>query len=115
MYRSQTVKARLSEVTNSIGLVASAIASYREDESAWVSAHSGAALINTSLGVAVPTGRCIGTPSELANGVVSFTCANTGDTTVDGKTLTLTPTLTTEGAITWAWGGTVAGQYIPKR
>ena len=115
MYRAQTVKARLSEVTNSMGLVASSIATYREHEGAWPSAHSGPALINTSLGVAVPTGRYIGTPSVLANGVVSFTCANTGESTVDTRTLTLTPTLTTEGAITWAWGGTVGGQYIPKR
>ena len=35
MYRAQTVKAKLTEVTNSMSNVASAVAAYYQDEGTW--------------------------------------------------------------------------------
>ena len=56
MYKAQTVKARLSEVTNSMSNVASAVGTYYQDEGKWPAGMTGNAQIKTSLGVDVPVG-----------------------------------------------------------
>src|SRR5512139_3364733 len=57
MYRAQTVKAKLTEVTNSMSNVASAVAAYYADEGTWPPLTlTTAAAIRSTLGVSVPVG-----------------------------------------------------------
>src|SRR4030066_2224876 len=50
MYKTQTIKAKMTEVTNGMSNVASAVAAYMQETGGWPSATS-AALIQSSLGV----------------------------------------------------------------
>jgi type IV pilus assembly protein PilA len=117
IYRAQTVKAKLAEVTNSMSNVASAVAAYYADEGTWppVTLTTAAAIKNT-LGVAIPIGvRYIQSVTVTGgNGLITFQATNTYDRTVDGQTLTLTPSITTDGAINWLWGGSIPVSYRPK-
>src|SRR5512136_1022522 len=51
MYRAQTIKAKLTEVTNGMSNVASALASYWQENEAWPTTMTTKAAIQTSLGV----------------------------------------------------------------
>jgi type IV pilus assembly protein PilA len=118
MYRAQTVKAKLTEVTNSVSNVASAVGAYYQDEGKFpAGAMNGAAQIKTSLGVSVPVGiKYISSASVTANtGVITFGAQGTGDSSVDGTTIILTPSTTTDGAVDWTWGGTIPQAYRPKK
>ena len=59
MYRAQTVRAKLSEVTNSMSAVASAMGNFRQDEAAWPGAMANVGEIQTSLGVSIPVAKYI--------------------------------------------------------
>jgi len=118
MFRAQTVKAKLAEVTNSISHVASGVAGYYQDEGTFPqNLLDTTALIKTTLGVAVPVvpvGRYISAASVSAGGgVITFTATNTSEISVDNQTLTLSPSVTPDGAITWRWGGTIPAAYRP--
>jgi type IV pilus assembly protein PilA len=121
MYRAQTVRAKLTEVTNSMSHVGSAIASYYADEGKWpVTPMGDAATIKGSLGVAVPTLAAGGKYIELislpgASGQIGVQITNTGDAQVDGTAVWMIPSTTTEGAITWRWSGTLPQAYMPKK
>ncbi len=119
MYRAQTVKAKLTEVTNSMSNVASAVGAYYQDEGFFPpNALTGAAAIKTTLGVAVPENvRYIATGVSVAAGTgqITFTAQNTGESTVDGSDYTLTPSVTTDGAVDWTWGGSIPVAYRPKK
>jgi len=116
MYRAQTVKAKLTEVTNSMSNVASAVASYYADEGTWPPVTlTTAGAIKSTLGVSVPVGiRYIQSVTVTGGtGLITFQAANTNESTVDGQTFTLTPSITTDGAISWMWGGTIPYAYRP--
>jgi type IV pilus assembly protein PilA len=116
MYRAQTVKAKLTEVTNSMSNVASAVAAYYADEGIWPPVTlTTAAAIRSTLGVGIPVGiRYIQSVTvDGGTGLITFQATNTNETTVDGKTFTLTPSITTDGAISWMWGGTIPYAYRP--
>jgi type IV pilus assembly protein PilA len=121
MYRAQTVRAKLTEVTNSLSHTASAVASYYADEGKWpVSGMTDAATIKTSLGVAVPTvaagGKYINAIAITGGlGYIGAEITNTGDTQVDGTNVWMIPATTTEGAIWWSWSGTLPTAYMPKK
>ncbi len=120
MYRAQTVKAKLTEVSNSMSNVASAVAAYYQDEGTFPqNLLNTTALIKTTLGVAVPVvpaGKYISAAAVSAGGgVITFTATATGETTVDTQTYTLSPTVSTDGAINWFWGGTIPVAYRPKK
>ncbi len=117
MYRAQTVKAKLTEVTNSMSHVASAVASYYSEEGKWpVTTMSDAATVKTSLGVAVPVVKYITAIEVLGTaGRIGAAVGNTGETSVDGKQVYMYPSLTTEQAIVWSWSGTLSSVYMPKR
>ena len=51
MYRTQTIKAKMTEVTNAMSNVASAVAAYMQEGNGWPTATT-KALIQSSLGVA---------------------------------------------------------------
>jgi type IV pilus assembly protein PilA len=118
IYRAQAVTARLSEVTNSISKVATAIALYYQEEGKFPQgAMPTATEIKTSLGVGIPVGmKYIASASVFANtGVITFGVQGTGDSSVDGTQIVMTPSTTTEGSIDWRWGGTIPTAYIPKK
>ena len=114
MYKTQTIKAKLTEVTNGMSNVASAVAAYMQETGGWPTANS-AALIQSSLGVSTAALSRIGT---IGVNVGVITAVVTGiDATVDGKNLTMTPTSNSDGSIIWNWGtsNNMPPAYIPKR
>jgi prepilin-type N-terminal cleavage/methylation domain-containing protein len=116
MYRAQQVKARLSEVTNGMSNVASAVAAYYQDNNLWPNGMANAAAIRTSLGVDVAEGGQ--THVNLAavganNGWITFTPQGCGDAAVDGVPLTLRPD-TSRGGVNWNWSGLPAA-YLPRK
>jgi hypothetical protein len=118
MYRAQTLRAKLSEVTNAMSACATAVATYYQENNMWPDPAADAATIGTNLGVYLPTTR--GTFQTL-NGpivatVIEATPVNisTSNPTIDGLTITLAASTTAGGAINWIWGGTVPVAYIPK-
>ena len=115
MYRAQAVKAKLSEVTNSVGNVASAVCTYYQEEGRWPGAMSGRIQIRDSLGVDVPENvHYIESANVGALGVITFAIQNTGETVVDLADITLTPT-TGNGGMNWTWGGSIPVAYKPKK
>jgi type IV pilus assembly protein PilA len=118
MYRAQTVKAKLTEVSNSMSNVASAVGAYYQEEGYFPAvALNTAAAIKTTLGVAVPVlVKYISSAAVGAgDGTIVFGVQGTGESTVDGQTLTLSPTTNSVGAINWIWSGTLPQAYIPKK
>ena len=112
MYRAYVVKARLTEVTNGISNISSAVASYYQENEVFPSASS-KANIQTSLGVALNNlGKM--SAATVTNGLISVTIVDVG-TEVDGSTLTLSPmTNSSDGSISWRWGGTCRVPYRPN-
>ncbi len=121
MYRSQTIKAKLTEVTNTMSHVGSAVAAYYSDEGKWpLTTMSNAAVVKTSLGVAVPTvaagGKYINNIEVTGTlGRVGCGITNTGDAQVDGTLVWMIPSTTLEGAVIWSWSGTLPTAYMPKK
>jgi type IV pilus assembly protein PilA len=116
MYRAQTIKARLSEVTNAISHVASAVSAYyQENNSVWPDCPNFTA-IQDSLGVFVPRTRILamsvtGSPSAI-DATIQGISATAPD--IDGDHLVMTATLV-NGAIIWTWGGDLDAAYMPKQ
>jgi type IV pilus assembly protein PilA len=119
MYRSQLVKARLCEVLNAMGSISSALGLYRQEAEAsggvltWPDCPDMVAIRN-SLGLSVPGSRITSAKIDPANGEIEIVIGNI-DGTVDGRTLTLTPSVAGDGAVDWEWGGTILQVYIPKK
>ena len=121
MYKTQTIKAKMTEVTNGMSNVASAVAAYMQEGNGWPSANS-IANIQNSLGVALgaldatvtPTGRL--RSMVVATGIITAVVTNI-DTTVNGFNLIMTPTSSsTDGSIRWDWGTSdMPAAYVPKR
>jgi type IV pilus assembly protein PilA len=121
MYKTQTIKAKLTEVTNAMSNVASAVAAYRQENNSWPSVMGDKTTIQNSLGVSLGALGRVSNMTVSAAGVITGTVAS-GDSgidanTVDGKDLLLTPTPSDDGSISWAWSGsaTMPAAFIPKR
>jgi len=117
IYRVETRKAKLTEVTNAMGYIASAVAAYRNQAmvagATWPNCGN-IAEIQSSLGVGLAAiGRVSAASVDQTTGIISVTVANI-DTTVDGNTITLAPTTATDSSISWTWGGTLPARYLPK-
>ena len=115
MYKTQTIKAKMTEVTNGMSNVASAVAAYMQETGGWPSAGS-KALIQSSLGVATAALSRIDTMA-VATGVITAVVTNI-DPTVDGKNLVMTPTSSqADGSIRWDWtsSNNMPPAYVPKR
>jgi hypothetical protein len=109
------IKAKMTEVTNSMSNVASAVTAYKQDLNSWPHC-DGVIAIRTSLGLNIPTKRIssIIVTSPRAEEVI-ITATITGiDSSVDGKTLRLTGKPSARG-ILWVWDGTVPSTYVPKK
>ncbi|MGA2515116.1 MAG: pilin [Thermodesulfobacteriota bacterium] len=115
MYKTQTIKAKLTEVTNGMSNVASAVAAYMQETGGWPTADS-QDLIQSSLGVSTKALTRIGTLTVVKGVITATISAGTIDATVDGKTLAMVPTSNTDGSITWNWSSAdMPPAYIPKR
>jgi type IV pilus assembly protein PilA len=123
MYRTQVIKARLTEVTNGMSNVASAVAAfYQESASAgtgtWPNCGNRAA-IQTTLGVSLLALSRISEMSvDATTGNITAT-VQLIDGVVDGSTLVLSPAVNaTDSSITWAWDSTLSSiraAYLPRR
>ena len=119
IYRTNTVKAKLTEVTNAMSYVASAVTAYNQETegSAWPNCTS-IDEIMSSLGIslgAVP--RISAMSISQTDGRITASLAGI-DGSVDGRTLVLSPSIATDGSITWQWdtaNSTILPIYIPKR
>jgi type IV pilus assembly protein PilA len=118
MYGKQyIIKAHLTEVTESMSVVASAVAAYYQENESFP-ANVPVGMIRDSLGVSLPpwTTTARFNDMNVVNGVITATIDRI-DSTVNGRTLILRPTTSTDGAMTWNWDSvsTIQSNYIPKR
>jgi type IV pilus assembly protein PilA len=122
MYKTQTIKARLTEVTNAMSNVASAVAAYRQETEGaanWPNCGS-IAEIQSSLGVSLGAlTRVQSMTVDQNTGIISATVTLIDANTVDNSTLNLSPSEATDSSIQWIWDGTVGGSvpaaFVPRR
>ena len=123
MYKTQTIKAKLTEVTNSMSNVASAVAAYIQEGNGWPVCPTYTE-IGSSLGVSI---RSIMNPvtaggrAETMNvgvsgpGIIHATVTNI-DPLVNNSSLTMTPSSASDGSIKWSWASAdMPAAYVPKR
>jgi len=115
MYRAQTIKAKLSEVTNGMSNVASALGAYFQENEVWPAADvTGKANIQDSFGVGLNQVGRISNISVSSAGVITATIGNISGE-VNGDTLMMTPAVNaSDSSISWTWSGSVAPTYRPK-
>jgi len=121
MYKTQTVKAKLTEVTNTMSNVASAVAAYIQEGNGWPTAPTYTE-IGSSLGVSVRSVVHAATPGGrisaigVTNGTITALVTNI-DTVVNGSTIAMVPNSNaTDGSITWSWSTSdMPAAYMPKR
>ena len=118
MYRAQTLKAKLSEVTNAISHVSSSAAAYyQENDGVWPTCGTIAA-IQSTLGVTVPQRymSLMSATGASGNMIITATVANlsASNPTLNGDTLVLTSDVATDGSIRWTWSGTLDAAYLPR-
>ena len=115
MYKAQTIKAKLTEVTNSMSNVASAVAAYYQENNGWPATAADKGAIRDNLGVALPSDADTRISAmDVTAGVITATVSRI-DSTVNNSTLIMTPTTDSQGAVTWSWSGSTPPAYIPKR
>jgi type IV pilus assembly protein PilA len=122
MYRTQTIKAKMTECTNGMSNIASAVAAYYQENDAWpTAAVTGKTNIQNSFGVA--TGALtrlddLTLDVSVAGVITGYIAANAIDGSVNGRGLQLTPSVNaTDSSIYWDWTGinNMPPAYIPKR
>jgi prepilin-type N-terminal cleavage/methylation domain-containing protein len=115
MYRAQTIKAKLTEVTNGMSNVASALAAYFQENEVWPStAVSGKTNVQNSFGVGLAQLNRMSGISVGTDGTITATIDNISGE-VDGDTLTMTPSVNaSDSSISWTWTGTVPPSYRPR-
>ena len=116
-YRSiYVVRSKLTEVTNSMSTIASALGAYRHMNEAWptgdITTFAG---LQSSLGISIPQGRISGVEVN-SSGRILCTVTNI-DPSVNGSNLTLSGIVGADGATHWVWGSSngVPPAYIPKQ
>ncbi len=117
MYKSQTIKAKMTEVTNGMSNVASAVAAYYQENNSFPTAPD-IGTIRGSLGVSLANLTRVSAMS-VATGVISATVTGI-DSSVDTKTLVMVPTTSTtpgDSSIAWTWSTSngMPPVYVPKR
>jgi len=100
VYRVYYEKAKLTEVINSMGTVASSLQHYYGDNGSFPSMILSGIAIKNTLGVGVRLGDRI-TDMRIQSGTITATLDNISPK-IDGKFLILIPS-TLSGAINWSW------------
>ena len=119
MYRTQTIKAKMTEVTNVMSNVASAVAAYYQESSpgTWPNCLTKTDIAN-SLGVSLGAlGRVSLMNVAVLTGAITATVTDI-DGSVNGQTLSLVPSINaTDSSIRWDWskGAGMPAAYLPKR
>jgi len=118
MYRTQTIKAKLTEVTNGMSNVASALSSYWQESGNWpLQPVNTKALVQSSFGVSLGAlGRMQDNITVQTDGRIIASVTGI-DGTVDNCNLVLSPSIATDSSIFWAWSSasTIPTAYLPKR
>jgi len=115
MYKGYTITAKLTEVENAISTVGSGVTAYYLDQNSWPDCPTTNEVRN-SLGIGIDAISRISSLSiSNANGMITATIQNI-HWMVNNKTLTLTPTTSSDGSITWNWGWSpdFPPQFRPK-
>ena len=118
MYKAQTIKAKMTEVTNGMSNVASAVAGFYQENN-YFPAAGDKTTVQNSLGVATAALTRIGTLVVTGGAGTRITATVAGiDTSVDGRDLVLVGnTSAIDQSVTWSWtgGNAMPPAYIPKR
>ncbi len=105
-YRGYIIRAKLTEVEHTMTIVKSAVSAYRQEkDDTWPHCPT-INEIRNSLGVALGAVTRVSSLSvDGTTGVITATVDNI-DLRVNGKTITLTPTLSPggDGSFSWTWG-----------
>jgi len=123
MYKTQTIKAKMTEVTNGMSNVASAVAAYYQENNSFPNVLGGIPAIQSTLGVSLGALTRLASMTVSAAGVITGTVASGASgidaNTVDGRDLILIPDTVTggDGSIKWNWSGSsnMPAAFIPKR
>jgi prepilin-type N-terminal cleavage/methylation domain-containing protein len=122
MYRTQTIKAKMTECTNGMSNIASAVAAYYQENNSWpAAAVTGKVNIQNSFGVATLALQRLddATLDVATTGIITGYVANNAiDGSVDNRGLQLIPSLNaTDSSIQWSWTGVanMPPAYVPKR
>jgi type IV pilus assembly protein PilA len=99
-YQGYMVQARLTEVEHMVSTVKSAVSNYRQELDVWPDCPT-INEIRNSLGVGIGASTRISAMS-VVNGVITTSIQNIHPL-INGKTLILRPTLSSDGSIGWAW------------
>jgi type IV pilus assembly protein PilA len=121
-YMDYVKKARVSEVTNTIGAVKTGIIAYSSEASTGVAAAGGLDIsglatdpthITAATGITIPP-RYIASMATTLSGttdiIITTTLQGIG-APVDGTTVILT---STNNLLTWNWSGTLPAKFMPK-
>ena len=114
-YQGHIIMGRLSEVENSMSTVASGVIGYYHERNIWPSCPTMNEVRN-SLGISLGAISRISVLSiSNVDGMITATIQNIHPM-VDAKILTLTPSTTNDGSMTWSWGFSAdfPPQYRPK-
>jgi type IV pilus assembly protein PilA len=115
-YKGYIIRAKLVEVEHAMVQVQSAVSAYRQENSdSWPNCPT-INEIRNSLGIGLAAVTRISSLSiDSATGVITATVDNI-HTMVNGKTITLTPTLKADGSFSWTWGWSAdfPMQFRPK-
>ena len=118
MYRTQTIKAKLTEVTNGMSNVASAVSAYYQESQPGTFPNCGnKANISSSLGVSLSAlDRVLEMSVTQASGTITATVTSI-DGSVDNQTLMLIPSVMGDSSIKWDWskGAGMPAAYLPKK
>ena len=118
MYKTQTIKAKMTEVTNGMSNIASAVAAFYQENNYFPTANDKTNIRN-SLGVSTDSLTRAGTLSVTGGASAQIVAVITGiDTTVDTRNLILTgTTMASDQSISWTWTSTngMPPAYIPKK
>jgi type IV pilus assembly protein PilA len=118
MYKTQTIKAKMTELTNGMSNIASSVAAFYQENNYFPTANDKTNIRN-SLGVATEALTRASVMSVVGGPSAAIHATVTGiDTTVDGKELVLIGTTDiNDQSIHWAWSGSanMPPAYIPKR
>jgi len=121
MYKTQTVKAKLTECTNTMSNVASAVAAYIQEGNGWPTAPTYTE-IGSSLGVSLGAIIDTVTPGgrihviDVTTGVITAQVTNI-DQVVNSSHIVMVPTSNAaDGSIRWNWStADMPAAYMPKR
>jgi type IV pilus assembly protein PilA len=118
MYQAQTIRARLTEVTNAMSHTSTALMAFRNENGYYpVCANAAQILTSMNLGISTAAASRVGGIATTVDGLIVVTGIQNVGSPVDGSNLTLTPNSNgvAGGGVTWAFSSTnMPTQYIPK-